>query len=406
MKNKNILIIVHELTNGGAERVGAHLSEILSDYYNVYLAVFNDKKIDYPYKGNLICLDAEGANNFFVKAFRYFIRLYKLRKIKKDYKIDVTISLLETVNFLNVLSRVKDKVIITHHNVMSLDLNRMKKIGRIATKALMKIFDNKADKIVGVSKHVIVDLAKNFDLQKNKLSYIYNSFDIKEIQQKFSEETEDKYKLIFNYPIIINIGRLTKQKGQKNLLKVFNNIKNTNNDAKLIFLGVGELKEELLDISKKFDLKVYDSENETSENIENFDVYFLGYQKNPYKFMRKSSVFAFPSNYEGFGNVIIEAMACGLPVISSDCLAGPREILTGEADYSQKLNHASFEKYGVLMPVFENDSKQNDVWTEVLIDFLNNKDNIKENYAKLSLERAKDFDHEKIKEEWINIINM
>ena len=83
--------------------------------------------------------------------------------------------------------------------------------------------------------------------------------------------------------------------------------------ARLVILGRGPEKEKLIQLADKLDL---------SKNIA-----FLGFQKNPYKYMKKASVFVLSSLQEGFGNVIIEAMACGTPVVSTNCPAGPDEII-------------------------------------------------------------------------------
>ena len=71
-------------------------------------------------------------------------------------------------------------------------------------------------------------------------------------------------------------------------------------------------------------------------NLEN-NIKLVGFVNNPYDYMKKSDIFVFPSLYEGLGNSILEALACGLPIISSDCECGPREILSPKTDYHIKV---------------------------------------------------------------------
>lgn len=106
---------------------------------------------------------------------------------------------------------------------------------------------------------------------------------------------------------------------------------------KLAILGRGELEDYLKQLACEMDLEK--------------DVYFLGFQKNPFKFISKSKIYVFPSLYEGFPNALCEAMACGVTVISSDCKSGPREILAPETNIDGETKIIEYAKYGMLLPV-------------------------------------------------------
>ena len=95
------------------------------------------------------------------------------------------------------------------------------------------------------------------------------------------------------------MGRLTRPKGQWHLIRALSYVKKEIEDVKLLILGQGELKGYLKELVDKLDLR---------NNVE-----FLGYQRNPFKYIASSDLFVFSSLYEGFGNVLVEAMACGVP---------------------------------------------------------------------------------------------
>ena len=120
------------------------------------------------------------------------------------------------------------------------------------------------------------------------------------------------------------VGRLIPLKRNKDLINAFYALQEYDNNLELIFLGDGVLKDSLIKYCKNLNI---DSQ-----------VHFLGNVSNPFYYLNKSDLFVMNSEIEGFPNVLVEAMACGLPVISSDCNSGPREILEGE-------------KYGYLYPV-------------------------------------------------------
>ena len=193
------------------------------------------------------------------------------------------------------------------------------------------------------------------------------------------------------------MGRLTKQKGQWHLIRAFKKVKEKITNMKLIILGTGELEDYL----KKLVVGL---------NLEK-DVYFLGFQKNPFKFISKSKIHVFPSLYEGFPNALVEAMACEIPVISSDCKSGPREILAPETNIDVETKIIEYAKYGVLIPVCnDNYYKAKDPLTnkemilaKSIVELYLSKE-LLENYTVKSKERVKDFNKDNIILEYENIL--
>jgi glycosyltransferase involved in cell wall biosynthesis len=177
-----------------------------------------------------------------------------------------------------------------------------------------------------------------------------------------------------------------------------------------MILGEGELKDYLVKLSEELGLKTYIWDRDKLS--ESFDVYFLGFQKNPFKFIARSKLFVFPSLWEGFPNVLVEAMACGMPVVSSDCRSGPREILASNTDFNYQTQKPEFAEYGIIMPVFEVKYKSAEellgekerMWVET-VDKLLEDENLRKHYSEKAKQRAEDFRIEKILIEWRNILN-
>ncbi|MFC1824751.1 glycosyltransferase [Thermodesulfobacteriota bacterium] len=189
----------------------------------------------------------------------------------------------------------------------------------IMMRHLVKWSYRAAPRVVALSNGVREDLIKRYGILAEKVRTIYNPVDIEAIKRMASqkigvdkqEDTNFKGKLK-----IISAGRLVKQKGFDILIKSIAKIKDQ--PIHLTILGEGEEKDNLINLRDKYGLK---------------DTISLpGFQKNPYPWMRLSDVFVLSSRWEGFGHVIVEAMACGLPVIATKCPSGPDEIINDGMD--------------------------------------------------------------------------
>ena len=131
-------------------------------------------------------------------------------------------------------------------------------------------------------------------------------------------------------------GRLVDQKGQWHLIRAFSRVINKMPDAKLLILGQGGNKDYLESLIK--DYKLEDS------------IKLLGYKSNPYIYMVRSDIFAFSSVYEGLGNILVECMACGLPVVSADYKYGAKELLAPDMDLKTEIHEVTYGEYGILVP--------------------------------------------------------
>lgn len=189
----------------------------------------------------------------------------------------------------------------------------------ISTKNLI----NSASKIIFTSKSLSSDIKKYFGLKTN-FTIVYPSF-VKADSSKVSSSRSMQYDSFRNdkHFKIISVGRLDYPKDFETIIRAINNLKRLHRRIRLYIVGDGPYKEKLMNLVTELKLK----------NI----IIFAGWTNNPYPFYRNSNLFIFSSFYEGFGRVIIEAMSCGLPIISTDCPYGPAEILEKG-------------KFGILIP--------------------------------------------------------
>ena len=128
-------------------------------------------------------------------------------------------------------------------------------------------------------------------------------------------------------------------------------------------------------------------------------VFLLGELKNPFKYLSKADCFVLGSNNEGFPNVLLEALACGLPIISTDCESGPREILSPSSNALSHFNQKyELVEYGILTPI-----KNQEMLTSAMTLIMNN-NQLRNSYASKSSLRANDFSSKKIATQYLEII--
>lgn len=375
---KNIAIIIQKLTGGGAERVAANLSKILSENYNVYLYVFNTDRVTYDYNGLIRRIDKNYGKGFWGKFINIIKRVLKIKMLKKQDKIDVSISLLTFGNLVNILSCNGESTIISIRN-------NVNKLSPILERYCASIAVGKANKVVALSKSVEKQIGEQFGNQE-KVCTIYNPIPVFNYDEVRQSEFSCRY--------FVTTGRLTKQKGQWHLIKAMYIIKQKYPDVRLFILGEGELRDRLSALIVRMGLEK--------------NVVLYGYSSDPKPIVKGAVAFVFPSLFEGLGNSIVEALALQKCVISVDCPHGPAELLN-ESFYTE---HADVieGKYGILTPAFDdsmdfscNITDKEKALACAMLKVLED-DNLRKHYEQQARLRARDFSEKIISQQWINII--
>ncbi|MCV2231496.1 glycosyltransferase [Acholeplasma manati] len=383
-----ILFIIPKLNGGGAEKVVSNLSHDLSMHYDVHIAVFDNSDQTYDCTGTIHDLKIPAQKKYFNKILNIYKRYKKIKTIKKNHDFVASISFLDGPHLINAMTRRREKIIVSIRNNISMENKSFLRL--LILKYIFKV----ANKIVAISSDVKNDII-NLKLSKSdKIDVIYNSVNSNLIRKL--ADTEINFNFEPNAHYLINVGRLTFQKGQWNLIQVFSELIKIKSNVYLLIAGTGELKEKLVNYCEY--LGIQDK------------VIFLGYVSNPYPFIRKSDIFTFSSNFEGLGNSILESLALSTTVISTDCKSGPREIL--DPGNNEILLDYKIAKYGILTPIMESSfdflnqelSKSQKIYLEAILKVLSEKE-IQDYYKKNSEIRISDFSPEKIANEWIKIIN-
>lgn len=374
MNKKKLLFFTASFKKGGAERVMLHLMNYfyIQKHYEVYFVLMEDEiQYDLPSFINVYILSKRKKSKF-QKLLEIPYTAWLISAYIKKKNIDTVLSFVYRPNYINIMSKWFGSSHKTIINIRS-TTSRYKNEGLLGkvNLFLIKSLFNKADLIISNSYGVDQDLKSLMNVTTNS-KVIYNPVDVQYINSQ-KEICEDiSFDFCESKKYIISVGRLIPLKRNKDLINAFYDLHIKDDSLELIFLGDGVLKNDL--IKKCNDLNIQEK------------VHFLGNVKNPFYYLSRSTLFVLNSEIEGFPNVLVEAMACGLPVISSDCKSGPREILGNE-------------EYGLLYPVGDVETLIEKMKYYLYEDF--DKDILESNMNK----RLEDFNIDKIMKEFREVMD-
>lgn len=373
-------ILIYSLTSGGAERQVSYMtSYFLNKGIDTCLILMNDTlKYDLPINLEIFYLekssfDESGSK----KALKIPILAWKYAKFMKEQKITHSISMLTRSNLINIVSRKltshKFKLITNELAFPTLQYSYGGLQSKFNKYLISKLY-KKSDLLIGNSNGNVNDLVDNFNMPANKTHVIHNPIDIAKIEDipaldSFFDNT------YFN---LITIGRLDIGKNHMMLIRALYQLSNPK--IRLYIVGEGFMKEKLDALVREL-------------NMEN-QIFLMGYESNPFKYLKTADLFVFGSNHEGFPNVLMEAMACGLPILTTNCQSGPSEIMELETP----LKDLMITDYGILVPI------KNEALMSKGIDYFFNDNAYLEKCKKQVKIRIKDFEKNKILQQYLDAV--
>ncbi|MCL6444510.1 MAG: glycosyltransferase [Alicyclobacillus sp.] len=266
---------------------------------------------------------------------------------------DVVVTHMTDANIIGAvvrkLSGSRTKLMLVEHSVWSFSASQLARPKRLVMQALIPRVYPGANRIVCVSDGVASDLRANFPNIASKLEVIHNPVLDERIWSKMVQHVEHPWFEQKEAPIIVAVGRLIEAKDHRTLLRALSVLNRERNqrelpEARLLILGEGPLRKQLEEFAVGLGVRAQTD--------------FIGFQSNPYKYMYHSDAFVLSSKWEGLPTVLIEALATGVPVVSTDCPSGPREILrdgelgrlvqVGDADELAQAIQEVFDKKDAL----------------------------------------------------------
>lgn len=400
---KTLLLIIPSLIKGGAEKVLLEQHAFYATHANTLGCVFNwDFVTDEALKSSFISLDVPAGKNVAQKIFYFFLRIWRLRKLKREHNVDISISHLEGADYINILSRRRERIVCWIHGTKQHDQNISGLVGWIRKNILIPwLYNRRGNTIITVSEGIRTELISFFKISPMHVRTMYNGFDIGEIKKKSAENSPLSLGMLAAGNAVLFVHcRLARQKNIPGLLHIVARLKATV-PVSVFIVGDGELREQLYDLGQQLALTQYAAWKDATLHA-GCDVYFLGHYDNPFPLLKQATLYLMTSSWEGFPLALCEAMSCGIPVIAADCYTGPREIIAPQLRERQPVTEPHQSSIGLLMPLAE---KQNiNHWKRIITELLAN-ENLRKTLASAGMKRIGDFDKQNIVKEWLTLLH-
>ncbi|MCK4425305.1 MAG: glycosyltransferase [Deltaproteobacteria bacterium] len=369
MRKEQLIFLIPSLAGGGAERVASTLLPYLARHFDLTLALLeNRRSYSVPTEVPVVAFSGSlGSQAAHIIRIPYHI--LALARLIRRHKTKVVMSFLEQANIINILAA----CIAGHKAVISQRINPRQQyeskglLGKMISQTSGQIYP-KAARIIAVSNGVKEIIISDYKLDARRIAVIPNPVDMASVAEL--SKKEPSVELPGNY--LLHVGRLkVTQKAHDTLLNAFKKLHSGHPNLKLVLVGDGPDKKQIQAVVNDLDLDE--------------SVILAGWQKNVYAFMARAKALVLCSRYEGWPNVLVEAMACGCPVIATDCQTGPREILGNN-------------KYGLLVPVDDPEALAHSV------DVLLTDESRRAYFQERARRRAQDFDLEQIGSKYVRLL--
>jgi glycosyltransferase involved in cell wall biosynthesis len=307
---EKIAVFLPALNGGGAELCMLKLAGGLADQGNdvdlVLAKAVGPWMAQIPPSVRLVDLKARSTSSCLIALAHYL----------RSAKPVAMVAALERANLAALVAKClagsKTRIAITIHNTLSVDWRNAATVKHRITRLFAKWMYQYADEIIAVSKGAAEDLAVALKMPRHRIHVIYNPLIHGQLFEDAKAALDHDWYRHDRPPVVISIGRLAPQKNYELLIRAFRKVRDRG-PAHLVILGEGPERARLTALVHDLGLTE--------------DVTLPGFIDNPYAYLARSTVYALSSAWEGLPSVLVEALACGLPVVSTDCPSGPRELL-------------------------------------------------------------------------------
>ncbi|MFL5257346.1 MAG: glycosyltransferase [Rhodopila sp.] len=307
----SVAIYMHDLSPGGVERQCLVLAHALKAHGAKVTLVLHERK------GELEPLLPDGLTVVDLRGSRTLHDIGRLRRFLLERQPDI---LMANVDYNNVaaslatiMAGTRTRLVICQHNPLTPTYYAVVSWKYRFIPLLYRLLAFRIDRAVAVSDGIAAELVSRAGVPPRKIVTISNAVIGDDFNARAGMQALHPWFRSGAPPVFVSAGRLVEMKDHRLLIQGFAQFRK-NRPGRLMILGLGPLREELEQLAVT--LGVAD------------DVAFLGFVQNPLPYMRQAAAFVLCSRAEGFGNVLVEAMGCGTPVISTDCPHGPAEILS------------------------------------------------------------------------------
>ena len=328
---KAVFLFLPVMDFGGQEAFVSRLSAMLCEKYEVYIVLLNGEIINYPVSGTILDMGikAQYTSSFIRKVKGTLIRCYHLRHYLRQYRPIACMSFGMGPNLINLMCKQQGTRVLP-------SIRGYATAERMVTSQMARLLFHRADGVICVSRGIEALLRERMPAIAKKTVVLYNGYDCAQISTHAHEELPEGYN-DEKTPKLVSVGTYRPEKGYWHLIKAVSLLKKDYPDIQLTIVGADYLdnKASLQALTRRLGLE------ET--------VRFADFCSNPHAYTAHADVYVLSSVREGFPNALVEAMACGIPVVAADCLTGPREILS-EKPYETVAKEIEEAEYGILVP--------------------------------------------------------
>ena len=302
-----ISLLISGLRGGGAERVCVTVANgLVARGHSVSLTVLSTEEQAYAEQLSpqvrFINLSVGHARTSFIALSRWLLEEQPTQVLVFNHQLTIVLAC------LRALMRGKFKIVARNINTLSVRAKHQNWWHGTVTNALTRLLYSQVDHVIAQSTGMNADLVENYRISQSQITTICNPASVEPLSCD-----QDTAKRNASEKAVLYVGRLGKQKGLEDLLSAFSDVVKNEPDATLYLVGTGPEEKNLRNLATKLGI---------TESI-----HFGGFQSDVLSWYQRASVVVLTSHYEGFPNVLVEAIICGTPVVAFDCPSGPSEII-------------------------------------------------------------------------------